>query len=166
MCSKFTEEHSCWSAISIKLQNNFIEITLRRGCSPVNLVHIFRTTFPKNASGGLLQKNIGDIALDCILNILSQLNFFLERSTEELLKLPRSETRLADYHSFATFKVSQKEINMALKFKKLILSNHNQTSSKLTGSERQIGFSLKTLKNSTQWTLDQRLCLRLLNRPC
>ena len=40
--------------ISIKLQSNFIEITLRHGCSPVNLLHIFRTPFPRNASGELL----------------------------------------------------------------------------------------------------------------
>ena len=31
--------------------NNFIEITLRHGCSPVNLLHIFRSPFPKNTSG-------------------------------------------------------------------------------------------------------------------
>ena len=31
----------------------FIEIALRHGCSPVNLLHIFRTTFLKNTSGGL-----------------------------------------------------------------------------------------------------------------
>ena len=53
-CSKFTGEHQCRSAISIKLQNNFIEITLRHGCSPVNLLHIFRTPFLKNTSGWLL----------------------------------------------------------------------------------------------------------------
>ena len=33
---------------------NFIEIALRHGCSPVNLLHIFRTPFPKNTSGWLL----------------------------------------------------------------------------------------------------------------
>ena len=33
------------------LQSNFIEITLRHGCSPVNLLHIFRTPFLK---GGCL----------------------------------------------------------------------------------------------------------------
>ena len=33
---------------------NFIEITLRHGCSPVNLLHIFRTPFSKNTSGWLL----------------------------------------------------------------------------------------------------------------
>ena len=52
--SKFAGEHPCRSAISTKLQTNFIEIALRRGCSPVNLLHIFRTTFPKNTSGRLL----------------------------------------------------------------------------------------------------------------
>ena len=51
---KFTGERSCRSAISIKLQSNFIQITLRHGCSLVNLLYIFRTPFPKNTSKGLL----------------------------------------------------------------------------------------------------------------
>ena len=34
--------------------SNFIEIPLRHGCSPVNLLHIFRTPFRKNTAGGLL----------------------------------------------------------------------------------------------------------------
>ena len=38
----------------IELLCNFIEITLRHGCSPVNLLLIFRTPFPRNTSGGLL----------------------------------------------------------------------------------------------------------------
>ena len=49
--SKFTGEHPCRSVILIKLQSNFIEITLRHGCSPVKLLHISRTPFPRNASG-------------------------------------------------------------------------------------------------------------------
>ena len=57
ICSKFTGEHSCWSVISIKLLCNFIEITLRQGCSPVNMLHIFKTPFPRNTSGWLLLKN-------------------------------------------------------------------------------------------------------------
>ena len=44
ICSKFTGELLC----------NFIEITLCHRCSPVNLLHIFRTPFPKNTSGWLL----------------------------------------------------------------------------------------------------------------
>ena len=45
---------------SIKMQSNFIEIKLRHGCSPVNLLHIFKTPFSKNTSGGMLlkQKNL------------------------------------------------------------------------------------------------------------
>ena len=48
ICSKFTGERPCRSVILIKL--------LRYGCSPVNLLHIFRTPFPKNTSGWLLLK--------------------------------------------------------------------------------------------------------------
>ena len=53
-CSKFTGEHRCRIAISIKLQNSFMEITLRHGCSPVNFLHIFRTPFYKSTSRGCL----------------------------------------------------------------------------------------------------------------
>ena len=35
-------------------KSDFIEITLRHGCSPINLLHISRTTFLKNSSGWLL----------------------------------------------------------------------------------------------------------------
>ena len=59
MCSRFTGEHPCRSVISIKLQSIFIEIALRHGCSPVNLLHILRTPFPRNTSGWLLL-DIGD----------------------------------------------------------------------------------------------------------
>ena len=51
--SKFTGEHPCRSVISITLLCNFIDITLRHGCSPVNLLNIFRTHFYKNNSRGL-----------------------------------------------------------------------------------------------------------------
>ena len=58
MCSEnmqqFTGENQCRSVISIKLQSSFIEIRFRYGCSPVDLLHIFRTPFYKSTSGGLL----------------------------------------------------------------------------------------------------------------
>ena len=41
--STFKGEHPFLSAISIKLQSSFIEITLQHGCSPVKLLYIFRT---------------------------------------------------------------------------------------------------------------------------
>ena len=54
ICSKFTGEHPGRRTISIKLLSSFIEIALQHGCSPVNMLHIFRTCFPKNTYGGLL----------------------------------------------------------------------------------------------------------------
>ena len=67
-------ERSCLSAISTKLLSNlfflififlilllwnFIETKLRHECSPVNLLHIFRTTFLENTSGRLLLNTRG-----------------------------------------------------------------------------------------------------------
>ena len=49
--------------ISIKLQSKFIEVTLRYGCSFVNLMHVFRTPFTKNTSERLLLL----IVLFCLL---------------------------------------------------------------------------------------------------
>ena len=54
ICSKFTGEHPCRNAISIKLLCTFIEIALPHGCSPVNLLHILRKPFPNNTSEVLL----------------------------------------------------------------------------------------------------------------
>ena len=54
ICNKFKEEGPRRSVTSMTLQNNFFEIKLRHRCSPVNLLHIFRTSFPTNTSRGLL----------------------------------------------------------------------------------------------------------------
>ena len=43
---------------------NFNEIELRHGCSPVNLLYIFRTPLPKNASG------------ECLLPLIDKTNLF------------------------------------------------------------------------------------------
>ena len=55
--SKITGKRPFQSASSVKLLCNFIEMTLWHGCSTVNLLHIFRTTFPKNTSEGILLEN-------------------------------------------------------------------------------------------------------------
>ena len=54
LCRKFTGEHPYQSVISIQLLYNFIEIALRHRCSPVNLLHNFRTPCPKNSSWWVL----------------------------------------------------------------------------------------------------------------
>ena len=51
---KFTGEHSCREVILIW---NATEIALRHRWFPVNLLHIFRTPFPKNTSGSLVLKS-------------------------------------------------------------------------------------------------------------
>ena len=45
-----------------KVACNFIEITLWHGCSPVNLLHIFRTPFLKSTSGRL--RNLSALSQD------------------------------------------------------------------------------------------------------
>ena len=51
ICRKYAGEHPCKIVILIKLLCNFTETTLQHGCTPVNLLHIFRKSFPKNTSG-------------------------------------------------------------------------------------------------------------------
>ena len=46
ICRKYTGVHPC--------DFNKVAKQLRHGCSPVNLLHIFRTPFPMNTSGGML----------------------------------------------------------------------------------------------------------------
>ena len=52
--SNFTGKHPSRSVISIKLQSNFIEITIWHGCCPVDLLDIFRALYPRDTSGWLL----------------------------------------------------------------------------------------------------------------
>ena len=54
ICSKVTEGHPYWSAISITLLCSFIEIALRHECFPANLLHIFRASLSMSTSKGLL----------------------------------------------------------------------------------------------------------------
>ena len=67
ICSKFTGEHPCQNVISIKWLCYFIEITLRHRCSPVNLLHICRTPFPKNTSSGRLLLVVTKAIIETVL---------------------------------------------------------------------------------------------------
>ena len=85
ICSKFTGEHPRHSVISIKLLCKFIEITLRHGCYPVHLLHIFKRPFPKNTSGGLLLSyTFKDVLVTCFSlwhfrEIVDYKNFLLKK---------------------------------------------------------------------------------------
>ena len=67
-CSKNMQQ-IYWRTPMQKLLYNFIEITLRNGCSPVNLLHITKAPFFKNTYGRLLLDTvIGIWKISCIIN--------------------------------------------------------------------------------------------------
>ena len=51
-----------FNKVALQLYCNFIELALWHGCSPVNLLYIFRTSFSKNTSGWLLLHIILNLA--------------------------------------------------------------------------------------------------------
>ena len=73
ICSKFTRKHPCQS-------KNFIEITLWHGCSAVNLLHVFRTPFPKNTSNRLL--------LHLLVTFFKPVVKFCSKLSSKVVKLP------------------------------------------------------------------------------
>ena len=70
------------NVISIKMQSNFVEIKLRHGCSPVNLLHFFKTSFFNSTSGGMLLKNLRRLRSLCKWNC-----FFINECTEPKAKI-------------------------------------------------------------------------------
>ena len=55
-----------WCSYIIYMFCNFNEISLQHGCSPVNLLYIFRTTFPKNSGGMLLYMVRVPVCVMCV----------------------------------------------------------------------------------------------------
>ena len=71
-----------------KVASNFTSV-LRHGCSPVNLLHIFRTLFPKNTSGGLLLVIAACILLhEICLILIVPINADLSTYTNTVSKVP------------------------------------------------------------------------------
>ena len=89
--SKFTGDHLCRSVIWIKLLCNFIEISLRHGFSPVNLLHIFSTPFTKNTSGWLfLESWIGfSFTFFWKASFNAPCNYFWDPRTFVIIKNPK-----------------------------------------------------------------------------
>ena len=59
----------------MKLLCNFIEIALRHECSPVNVLQIFKTTFPKNTSGWLLLAVVKLLSVQSLTYLKLGINF-------------------------------------------------------------------------------------------
>ena len=84
ICSKFTGERLYQSVISIKLQSNFNEIALWYGCSPVNLLHIFKTHFYKKHLGRATSSNF-KIQIPLASGVLQKIFFQKHCSAMSLL---------------------------------------------------------------------------------
>ena len=69
----------------MKLQSNFIGITLRHGCSSVNLVHNFKTPFLKNTSEWLLLI-LGKVGIDRFIRLRQQIDIRYEFGLKAVLK--------------------------------------------------------------------------------
>ena len=131
--SKFKGEHSCASVISIKLLCNFIKITLRHECSPVNLLHIFRIPFLKNTSGWPLL-------------ILHRLNLRIKTRTEvETCNVSEPMVTIDDLISLITYSV------FMLQTKGFLIKMKNDTTVQfqLSSGTHWESFSLK----SERWSI-------------
>ena len=69
----------------MKLQSNFIGITLRHRCSSVNLVHNFKTPFPKNTFEWLLLI-LGKVGIDRFIRLRQQIDIIYEFGLKAVLK--------------------------------------------------------------------------------
>ena len=115
ICSEFTGEHPWRSTISIKL----LEITLRHGCSPTNLLHIFRT--PAN----LLKSHFGVGVLFCKFAAKKQENFKFAYTLVEIIcfsviNLPH-DTKHDTWHNFFVLLLSY--LHFSIYFKGLLWNN-------------------------------------------
>ena len=63
--------------INSLLKSHFIEITLRHGCYPVNLLHIFITSFLKNTSGWLLMNFKPSHYISCKTRVNQNIKYLL-----------------------------------------------------------------------------------------
>ena len=100
ICNKFTGEHPCRSVISIKMLCNFIGLALWNGYFPVNLLHTFRPSFPRNTSGRLLLVLASDFycyqeILNSFIDFHHILSYILSYIFHRILSLPQFEHKEA-----------------------------------------------------------------------
>ena len=87
---------------------NFIEITLWHGYSPLNLLHIFKTLFPKNTSGRLLLNIFCEILLTK-LNIAefytATTRFSVKVFSNRIVQLLLTNSCILEYQLLLLYKV-------------------------------------------------------------
>ena len=127
----------------MKLPSKFIEITLRNRCSPVNLLHIFKTSFPTNMFKGLLpnlRNNLPEILSEnffWIISLNSEVCNFIKVARVVKLKLAFSEWFFITYHTDQVIKylirkfrqnsiISEKPGYLFEKLKSLTLCNYQK----------------------------------------
>ena len=111
MFQKHAGEHPCRSVISIKLLRNFIEIRLWHGCSPVNLLYILGTHFPRKTSELLLLltlnlKNIANMFIWRLMQVQFRLFFHRRAVLVELTivkNYPKTVWNSSSSEIFANF---------------------------------------------------------------
>ena len=118
---KFTENiHAeVRSVISIKLLWNFIEITLRHGCSPLNLLHIFRIPFYRKTYGGLFLQAPNDNVQELFYFIVAVCRNTFKTLYESVSKGTQSKS----LRSYFYHRHSQKN-QILYVFPNLLLKNH------------------------------------------
>ena len=117
---KFTENTHAEvrSVISIKLLQNFIEITLRHGCSPVNQLHIFRIPFYRKTYGGLFLQAPNENVQEVYFTVAVCRNTF-----KTLYESVSKGTQSKSLRSYFYHKHSQKT-KISDVFPNLLLKNH------------------------------------------
>ena len=92
------------------MQSSFIEITLWHGCSPVNLLHIFRTPFIRTPMDGcfFLSTSYGYYSLNIVsLQFQSRLLFETQLTTIKYFDYTHQSTHLLGNHRVSVYHIHQ-----------------------------------------------------------
>ena len=135
ICSKFTGERPCRSAISIKLQNNFIAITPRHRFSPVNLLHIFRTPFLRNTLAWLLLKIHKFWCGSCNVTYYDKTERHLNLRARERLDISHLTRKRVEYSQYNQNTSSHR---IRIQLDDLLLHNHDSNLNDFTILYRDI----------------------------
>ena len=84
-----------------KVVSNFIEIALQHGCSPVNLLHIFKKPFLGNSSGWLLLYRCGF----CRCKLFTMMILFINKQVKQTV-LPSRQVHVQNQQQKHQRKVS------------------------------------------------------------